>query len=800
MAEPIRLGGMNSGLDTEAIVEAMLTTYQTKIDNQNKKLTKLQWQQEAYQDVINKMTSFQKKYFDVLNKDTYLAGASTFNKLKTDITSTGLSTDGIKAATSANSVEGTYKISVSQLATASTVKGNSLTREDYGLDLSKAFDSVGYTETTNDDGSTTRSYDFSIKMQVGGVTKTIDFSAQAAVGADGNIDSGALKASFVDNLNEKLQAGFGYSGRTGAGATGVVDADNGREWFVQAELDADGNIKFVEGGNASITVTENVGSFGMSEEAMTASLSLASVVTGENSVSISIGGVTKNIKYNGVASAYYDTRNKAGNEDILKEFNELKEAAYRKSMNLSADAKIDEKALEKFSFTSADAAKAKNSAALSTAINDAFKSEGYTFSINANGQLSASEGSKGVKFDIQAVSGGTLGITKASSTNTITAKTKLSDMGIEANGSDGKYTMKINGVEISVDKDASINSLLSAVNNSEAGVTMTYSSLTNSFSIEANEMGGAGAIEIEGNDFTKAIGLTDDNGDMVNFTLGQNAIINVNGKDVYHNANSYTVDGTEFSFDKDIEIGETYTIEISKSNDGIKDMVKSFVEDYNKLIDEVYDYIGTKPKTDSKGNYYEPLTDIEKEEMSEDEIKDWEETAKLGVLYNDTTIAGIMSKLRNTMYSSVTLEDGSTIGLYSIGIKTSDDYSDHGKLEFDEDRFDEMYSKHSDAIATLFSDSEKGIMAKLDNVLDSAVKATGSNKGSLVRKAGVEKTTTVVDSTIFKEMERIQSRISTLKDRYDAREEYWWSVFTNMESMMSKFNSQSAAFSSFLQS
>ena len=42
MAEPIRLGGMNSGLDTEAIVEAMLTTYQTKIDNQNKKLTKLQ--------------------------------------------------------------------------------------------------------------------------------------------------------------------------------------------------------------------------------------------------------------------------------------------------------------------------------------------------------------------------------------------------------------------------------------------------------------------------------------------------------------------------------------------------------------------------------------------------------------------------------------------------------------------------------------------------------------------------------------------------------------------------------------
>ncbi len=47
----LRMSGMNSGLDTEAIVEAMLTTYQTKIDNQNKKLTKLQWEQEAYQEL-----------------------------------------------------------------------------------------------------------------------------------------------------------------------------------------------------------------------------------------------------------------------------------------------------------------------------------------------------------------------------------------------------------------------------------------------------------------------------------------------------------------------------------------------------------------------------------------------------------------------------------------------------------------------------------------------------------------------------------------------------------------------------
>lgn len=796
MAEPIRLGGMSSGLDTEAIVEAMLTTYQTKIDNQNKKLTKLQWQQEAYQDIISKLTSFQKKYFDVLNKDTYLAGASTFNKLKTDITSKSGSTSGINVSTTSNSAEGTYKVSVTQLASSAAVKGNSISREDYGLDLSKAFDSVGYTDTENGDGTTTRSYDFSLKMQVGGVTKTVNFSAEALVGADGSVDSDALKSSLVDNLNEKLQAGFGYSGRTGASATGVIDSDNGQEWFVQAELDADGNIKFVEGGNASITVTENVGSFGMSEAAESASLSLTSVATGENAVSVSVGGVTKNVKYEGVSSTYYDTKDKEGNEAILEEYKQLKEAAYRKANNLADDAEIDEEALKKYSFSSADAAKAKNSAALSEAINDAFAGEGYTFSLE-DGKLTASDGNGAVAFDIQSTSGGTLGISKSSSTNTITAKTKLSDIGIEANGADGGYTMNINGVEISVGADATINSLITAVNSSDAGVKMSYSSLTNSFSIEAEEQGSAGNIMIEGNDFTNAIGLTDESGDMVNFSLGTNAVINVNGKEIYLNENSYTVDGTTISFDESIEVGETYTIELSKSSDNVKDMIKSFVEDYNQLIDDVYEYIGTRPKTDSKGNGYDPLTDAEKEEMSEDEIKKWEDMAKVGALYNDSTVSNIMSKLRTMMYSSVTLDDGSTIGLYNIGIKTTNDFAEHGKLEFDEERFDKVYSEDPDAITALFTDAEQGIMTKLDSVLDGAVKASGANKGSLVRKAGVENTTSAIDSTIFKEMERIQKRISTLQDRYDAREEYWWSVFTNMESMMSELNSQSTAFSNF---
>ena len=76
-------------------------------------------------------------------------------------------------------------------------------------------------------------------------------------------------------------------------------------------------------------------------------------------------------------------------------------------------------------------------------------------------------------------------------------------------------------------------------------------------------MGGAGAIEIEGTDFTQALGLTDASGEEVSFTLGHNAIVEIDGQELYLNSNSYTLDGTTFSFNEDIALGETFTVGIS---------------------------------------------------------------------------------------------------------------------------------------------------------------------------------------------------------------------------------------------
>lgn len=803
MSDALRMSGLSSGLDTESIISAMMTTYQTKIDNQNKKLTKLTWQQEAYQAVAKKMTEFQNKYFDILNKNTYLMGSSTFNKFASQISSaSGASTKGLTVTTSSSSQTGSHKLTVLQTAKASTVNGSEITPESFKLDLDKALQSVGGTDVDNGDGTFTRVYNMSVDIKVGGVTKTVSFSGQGEVGADGTVDMDAVKQNALSNLNTQLQIGFGYTGNhTGSdnadAIEGVVDPDNGHEWFLQAEMNADGGIEFVVGGNASVSVTENTGDFGLTEAAKTKTVNLGSVVTGTNTISMDVGGVTKSVSFEGVSSTYYDSKDEEGNEAILEEYNRLKEAAYRKANNLEDDAEIDEEKLNAYTYSAADAAKDKNAAAMTEALNDAFADEGITFALNGT-SLTATKDDEGLEFTMHAIEGGTLGLTKGTSTNKITSKTKLEDLGIAADD-EGNYTLKINDVEIKVGSEATIESLVKAVNSSDAGVTMSYSALTNSFNIEAKELGGAGDIRIEGSELTTALGITNENGSY-NFELGQNAAIELDGQVIYLNENKYEIDGTTFAFTDDIAIGETFTVGVEKDTSGLKDIIKSFVEDYNQLIEDVYSYIGETPATDSSGDKYEPLTDEEKEAMSEDEIEKWEDLAKQGILYNDSTISGIMSQMRTALYNTVTLDDGSKIGLFSLGIKTSNDYADHGKLEIDEDQLDKMLSENLEAVTELFTNSDSGLMTKLDNILDRAVKSTGtaSNRGSLVRKAGLENSYTVYDSTIYKEMESLRDRISALQDKYDSREEYWWGVFTNLESMMSDLNSQSSYLSSYL--
>ena len=791
----LRLGGITSGFDTEAMVTQLLSSYQTRIDKQSQKITKLSWQQSAYQDITKKITEFKNTYFDVLKRDTYLMSPSTFNKFKADVTATSnADAAGLTVSTTSNSSSGSYKIKLNQAAKASTAQGNSITSGNFKLDLDKALSSASGEVKTNDDGSKTWTMNFALDVQVGGIRKTISFSADALLGADGNVaDKDAAKSSIIDSLNQKLQESFGYSGKT-SGATGATDA-NGKEWFLQVKLGSDGKAEFQVGGNASVSVAENKGNFGLAQPKEKVAISTGSVVTGVNALQVEIGGKNVSVAFNGVSSTYYDSKGQTGNEAILAEYKELKTAAYRKSYNLADNEIVSDEQLEKFTYSNEQAAKDKNAASIKEALKGV---AGYTFNFDGTYVTAADSNGNSVDFSMTSVEGGTLGLTKASASNKINSGSTLSDLGFKPEA-DGTYKLNINGTEISLDKNSTISSMMSAVNKSAAGVTMTYSSLTNSFTLESKEFGGAGKVEVGDTSLGRSLGLVDDNG-TVGASEGQNAIFEINGQEVYLNDNTYTLDGNTFTFNDNMTIGETYTVNIAKDSTTVKDALKKFVESYNKLIDDVYGYIGKSPAKEEDGNTYEPLTNAEKDEMSEDEITKWEEKAKQGVLYNDSTVSTVMSQMRSALYTSVTLDDGSKFGIYNLGIKTSSEWSEHGKLQIDENAFDKAFENNEDAIIKLFTDSDTGMMKKLNSVIDGAVKSSGAanTRGTLVRKAGKADSSVTTDSTIYKEMVKMQDRLKELQDRYDTKEEYWWKVFTNMETAMADLNSQTSYISSYL--
>ena len=190
-------------------------------------------------------------------------------------------------------------------------------------------------------------------------------------------------------------------------------------------------------------------------------------------------------------------------------------------------------------------------------------------------------------------------------------------------------------------------------------------------------------------------------------------------------------------------------------------------------------------------------------DLSEKQQEKWETKAKQGLLYNDSAVSSVMQKMRSVLYSTVKTAHGETFGVLSMGITTSDDWGDHGKLEIDETKLEAAFEQYSDQIGELFAGTsidengntvKTGIMHKLDDVLTGAVKTTGArkDKGTLVQLAGTKTGTSATDNSIYDQLKSISKLISSLEDRYEQQQDRYWKQFSNLEAMMGNLNSQTS--------
>lgn len=363
-------------------------------------------------------------------------------------------------------------------------------------------------------------------------------------------------------------------------------------------------------------------------------------------------------------------------------------------------------------------------------------------------------------------------------------------------------TININGKNISLSQEDSFAQMMDKINKSGAGVQLSYESLSDKFTLRSTTEGSANSINIASGSgaevlMSKLFGVTNFADDEFVSEAGKNATLQINGVDVVQSSNVFSHDGISYNIK---ELSATpINVGITVDTKAIVENIKNFVNEYNNLIDAVSN------KFSEKKNYsYKPLTDEEREALSDDDIKKWEEKAKSGVLRSAPELDTFLSKLRNALIMPI---EGVGISLSEIGIASSS-YLDRGKLTIDETKLNEKLESNFDDIVKLFTQQsdimynngtsaqrykESGLGARIDDILKDYVRTTrddNGNKGILVMKAGMVNDASVVQNELTKRLLDYDKRIASIETFLFNRENYYYSMFSSMESAMSKLQSQ----------
>ena len=349
--------------------------------------------------------------------------------------------------------------------------------------------------------------------------------------------------------------------------------------------------------------------------------------------------------------------------------------------------------------------------------------------------------------------------------------------------------LKINGVKFNFDESDSIQKIIDTVNNSSANVNMRYVKTMDKFIITSKNTGEGHDINVEG---SLANALFDaGNSSAVTVKSGTDAevTVKINGieQTFKRSSNSFEIDGLNIELKGTFNAATTteeVTFSGKRETDDIVKNVKEMIEEYNKLLEEA-----VKESTVPRNREYKPLTDEQKEEMTEKEIEKWEKEAKKGVLYGESEINHYAEDIKS-IFSSQNL-----VELEEMGIKISSNYKENGKIEFDEKKFVEALNKDADKVSEVFTREsgmgEGGIMVKMDNLIKKYTKTTGYTKGLFIERAGMENSYTSVTNSLWKEMRGFDDRIKDFNGRLKREEDRYYKQFTRLEKYMSIMNAQS---------
>ncbi len=707
----MRMSGLMSGMDTESIIQELVSVKQTKVDDAKKAQTKLQWKQDAWKELNTKLKNLQAKY--VAN----MRFVSSYSKRTTKVSNS----NAVSVITGENAVNGVQSLQINQLAKTGYLTGAQIKAAD-GSSLTAA-------SKLSDLGVTGEG---TFNITAGG--KSVDITV--------NGDS-----TISDVLNKLKEAGVNAN----------FDAKNQR-FFVSASASGADN-------DFSITASDSTG------DAALSALGLKVGLTGDK------GDKATLAKYQEYAAFY------VSGDDAATLANINKDGRITKDIDSKVSSYLEQ--YKSLLSTKSDAQKKIDE------INEKYKDSSLDTVENYTKQLEAKQKEKTeLEEKIKNLTDGVEKDTAQKELDTLNEEIKaLSEKKTDAQSLES--TQK--SITDADTKIADIQKHITVTEGTDADSNATYTAeatqnlkdqVNNSYLSQAKYA--SEVITAINNGSYTATGATK--------VSGQDAMITLNGAEFTGSTNVFEINGLTFTALNETKAGEDITVTTEDDVDGIYDMVKSFLKEYNSIINEM-----DKLYNADSAKGYEPLTDDEKDAMSDSEVEKYETKIKDALLRRDSNLSTVSSALKEIMSGGVDV-NGKTMYLSDFGIETlgyfeaadneknayhiagdPDDTNTSGKS----DVLKSMISNDPDTVISFFSSLSKTLYTKMSD-LSKSVDGYRSY-GSFYD-----------DKKMTSDYNDYKTKISELEEKLNDYEDKWYSKFSKMETALAKLQSNSSAVTSLL--
>jgi len=709
----MRVTGMNSGLDTESIIQELVAAKRTKVDTKKKEQTKLNWKQDVWKELNTKLKNLQNKYL------SNMRFSDSYSKKTTKVSNS----NAVSVITGKDAVNGVQSLEIEQLAKTGYLTGAVVEPSEKDGEitaLSKLSDLKGFDGISGDGTISIKTGSKSVDIKVTGDTTISDVLTQ--------IKNAGLNASF-DAKWQRFNISSKESGEKNDFSIVAAD-ENGAKALAALGLQTD----ISEDTATMAEYQEYAGYFVPGDWAAT----LANM------------------------QGMIDKRVSDRVDSYLNQYKSLKSSAE------AAQKKIDEINDKYGTLDSADDYKTALEAKNEEIKNKKAALENIT---DPDAKRAAEEELVELEKEAAALK------EKQSAAETLK---KQQDSLIQLNSD--------------IDKIAGADGYITVTESTDAEGKTTYSAAATAELTGEVEDYYYKKAEFANKALTDPSTLASLSASKASKVSGQDALIRLNGAEYKNDSNTFEINGLTFTALSETKEGESITVTTEQDTDGIYDMVKNFLKEYNSIVNEM-----DKLYNADSAKGYEPLTDEEKESMSESEIEKWETKIKDSILRRDSGLSSVNSALKEIMAGGVEV-NGKTMYLFDFGIETLGYFNasenERNAYHINGDPDDESTSGKADKLKSMIANDP-------DTVIDFFTKLSQKLYGKMsdLSKSveGYRSFGNFYDDKKMKsDYDDYTSKIKDMEDKLTDYEDKWYKKFSAMETALAKMQSNANAVTSLL--